>query len=103
MVPLRDSVVDFSSNNLGPEGARFVGHGVKIADNLQTLRLSNNKLGETGAAYIREAIRKTTTLTSLDLVNTGLGVRGAGYIAYATQFNHALKHVSTGSRAEGRF
>jgi len=57
-------------NNIGENGAKFLGEGVSKCVTLTSLILIlnvNNNIGDNGAKYLGEGISKCVTLTSLKL------------------------------------
>ena len=93
----RTTVLDLSSNLLGPASARLLGHLLRFTTTMTSLLLRNNTVGVKGTVYLREALRINRTLTYLDVSGNQIGLQGAGNIAFALQKNSVLKewYVST--------
>jgi len=59
---------------LGAEGAKWIGEGLKSNSCLHTLYLNSNNVGVEGAKWIGEGIKSNSSLHTLNIYNNGIGV-----------------------------
>lgn len=77
-------------NQIGPLGAKALGHALQQNTSLVKLYLGGNAIGLEGAVCISDALQVNTTLKSLYLWGTGFGPQGARKIAQALSENTSL-------------
>ena len=91
---LKGIQLDLNFNNIGEEGAKYIGEALLENTTLKKLNLLGNNIGDEGANYIGEALLKNTTLKELNLLDNNIGGEGAKYIGDALLKNTTLKVLS---------
>mmetsp|Transcript_5862 Transcript_5862/g.10003 ORF Transcript_5862/g.10003 Transcript_5862/m.10003 type:complete len:122 (+) Transcript_5862:45-410(+) len=58
--------IDFGENELGDEGAKYIGDVLKVNTTLKSILLYHNEIGDAGVSYIAEALKLNNTLNCID-------------------------------------
>ena len=70
-------------NNIGAEGGKAIGEGLKVNTSLTSIYLRYNNIGDEGGKAIGEGLKVNTSLTSIHLRNNTIGAEGRGALREA--------------------
>eukprot|EP00944_MAST-04C_sp_MAST-4C-sp1_P014138 g14138.t1 len=85
--------ISFCQNNIGNEGAKYLGEALKVNTSLKKIDLWDNNIGNEGAKYIAEALKVNTSLKEINLGNNNIGDEGVKHLAEASEVNMSLKKI----------
>nr|WP_253308493.1 tetratricopeptide repeat protein [Rickettsia endosymbiont of Ceutorhynchus assimilis] len=77
-------------HQIGDEGAKAIGEGLKTNNTITLLNLQNNQIGAEGAKALAEAIKINKSITQLDLHNNQIGDEGAKAIVEGLKTNNSI-------------
>ena len=94
--------LDFGSNELLEEGAKYVARAVRNLPALTSLVLDDNHFGSRGATELASALAVNDTLQSLGFARNEIGPDGAKSLAEALKTNVALRHLDASDNGVGK-
>jgi len=95
------TTINLSNNNIGDQGARALADKLSSNTTITTINLRGNYISAEGGRALAETLASNTTITTINLYNNHIGAKGAKALAATLADNTTITRFDLGSNNIG--